>query len=179
MNSVIRRLAPVLLATLALSACGAGGEPDALAVGELSISRSGLNELRVSLQQIDPDGPDLPVTLNADQVRLDGAIWIVNAAQTQYLSTLGIDMSESDESVASQTLEEAIANGGLGPLSRSSEAWAALVRNVWLTSVQNNFDNPESQAAIDVLLNEADVDSRLGVWDPVDRVIVPRVVANP
>ena len=166
-------LAALVAATLFLSAC-AGGDLDALAVGDRSISREGLNDLVLGANGLVPDAEDTPVQLDAAAYRNIASLWLIDAANAEYLESIGVTITDDEREEIKLVIEDAISAGQFGAISRSSEAYEALTTNVWLGG-QTDLTSPgPARMEVAELLRGASVDSRLGVWVPDPGSVVPR-----
>lgn len=173
MNHVIRRMLFLCLAAAALAGCGAS-ERDALAVGEYSISEEGMTDLVLSVNGGVPD-PDVVVSqLSAEQYRGVGSSWLQIFAARQYLESTGVTISQEERDAIKVRVEDAIAAGDFGPVSRQSEAFEALTISAWLPQVDDVLATPEASDAIVELLRNATVSSRIGELDPDTRLITAR-----
>ncbi len=180
MNHVIRRIVVFLLCTLALAGCGAT-DTDVLSLGDQSISEEGFVDLVVALNQGDRDTEIQPL-LDVDGVRLNyrdlSRTWLSDAAAVEYLSQLGITITEADRENIKPIIEDAIANPDpsqrIGPIARSSEGYEALVQNVWVASHAAELGTPEAREALVALVRDADLSSRIGSIDPETLLITAR-----
>lgn len=172
MKAVIRRILPLVFTVLIVAGCGAT-ERDALSVGSQSISADGLTDLVLSVNGGPPDG-ELPQTLSAQSYREIGAVWLRDAAAVSYLDSTGVRISEAESEAIKIQIEDAIAGNQIGVISRQSEGYDALTNNIWISSSPGDLGSPEAQQALLQLVREADVESRIGVWDSTELLIVPR-----
>jgi uncharacterized protein YqfA (UPF0365 family) len=178
MNHVIRRSTLILtvLVALFLSAC-AGGSADALRVGERTISHEGLAQMVSGIN----GGPatEVPQTVSADQTRAVGNVWIVDAAAAEYLRAQGIEIDAAARTEAETFIAQAVADGQIGDLPAGSEGYEALVNNIWISGqLQGLQAQPEAEADITVLIDEAWVSSNIGVWDSQSGQILPPVLGD-
>lgn len=163
----------LVLAAAALAGCGAS-ERDALAVGEYSISEEGMTDLVISVNGGVPD-PDAEINqLSANDYREVGSAWLQIFAARDYLASTGVTISQEDRDAIKVRVEDAIAAGDFGPVSRQGEAFEALTVSAWLPQVDDTLGSPEATAAIVELLRNATVSSRIGELDPDTRLITAR-----
>jgi len=167
---VIRRLGVLLVLVLAMAGC-AGAERSAVTVGDSSISRADLIELVVALN---PGGPDeLPPTISAEVLRDVANTWTRDAAISAALGEKGIVMTEDERVDINLQIESAFSNAQIGVLAPLSGGFEALQRNVWVASKLEELDEVSS-IRVQELLDDADVESRLGAVDPETTLIVAR-----
>ncbi len=170
MINVIRRLGVLFVLVLALAGC-AGAERAAVTVEDSSISRADLIELVVALN---PGGPDeVPATISADVLRDVANTWTRDAAISAALAEQGVVMTEAERVEINAQIEDAFSNAQIGVMAPLSGGFEALQRNVWVAGKVQELTE-ESQIRVQELLDDAEVESRLGVVDPETTLIVAR-----
>lgn len=172
MKPVIRRICVLLFFVLVLAGCGAT-ERDALSVGTQSITSDGLTDLVLAVSDGPPDG-EIPQTLSAQTYRDIGSVWIRDAAAVSYLEANGVTISEAEQEAIKTQIEDAIAAQQIGVISRQSQGFDALTNNIWVSSSPGDLDTAEAQEALIALVRDAEVESRIGVWDNENLQIIPR-----
>ena len=189
MKPVIRRTIFALVLALLLTACGAS-EPEALSVGDRSISRSVLTEYSLVLNGFrslgaDGDVVERPSRLPADRMRSDASQWLNVSAIVQVLETRDIVLPDTENDaagerlLAEQFLQQASAGGQIGEVDSGNPAYDYLVELAWLINdpgIQALLADPEVQAEWRQLLEgDVHVDSRVGVWLPdVGQIVTAR-----
>lgn len=174
MNHVIRRMLFLALAALALAGCGAS-EREAVVVGESSISEDGLVDMVLALNGGSPDGT-VPPAVSADVARQIADVVIRDLASVEYLRSTGVTLSDDEREEIKNLIEDAIADptSGLGPIDRQSDGYEAITYNVWIASRPGDLGTPEADSAIDQLVREANVSSRVGRLDGDTNLLVSR-----
>lgn len=163
-NGLLGRMVLACLLSLLLATCGAI-EPDALSVGDRSISRSGLNDLVLTVSNLDPEGPDAPSSVDLAEVQRIGTIWLQLSAAAEYLEAQGLSFDAQAQEQAKLGIEEVISAGQLAAVDRESEAYDALLLSEWI-SLQGELVNvPDAIDDMRSRLEDAHVDSRIGDWD--------------
>lgn len=193
MKSVIRRTLFGLVLALLLTACGAS-EPDALAVGDRSISRSVFTDYSLVLngfRSLGADGEvvDQPSRLPADAIRNDATQWLSVSAIVQILENRGVVLPRTDDDadgerlLAEQLLQQASTAGQIGEVDPGRDAYEYLVELAWLSTdpdIQVLVADPDFQTEWrQLLLGDSYVETRLGVWLPEVGQIVPARSLNP
>ena len=193
MKPVIRRTLFALVLVLLLTACGAS-EPDALSVGDRSISRSAFTEYSLVLNGFrslgaDGDIVEQPSRLPADNMRRDATQWLNVSAIVQVLETRDIVLPDTENDtagerlVAEQFLQQASAADQIGEVDSGHPAYDDLVELAWLINdpgIQTLLADPEIQTEWRQLLeDDVHVDSRVGVWLPEVSQIVTARSLNP
>ena len=170
MDSVLRRL-PILFVLLLIMAGCTGAERAAVTVGDESISRADLVDLVVALN---PGGPDeLPPSLSADSLRAVANTWSRDAAISTALAEQGITMTEAERVDVNGQIEGAFSSAQIGVLAPLSGGYSALQRNIWVDSKTSLMDESIAGRAQE-LLDDGDVESRLGAIDSETSLIVAR-----
>jgi len=193
MKPVIRHALVALALAILLTACGAS-EPEALSVGDRSISRDVLTDYSLVLNGFrslgaDGDAVDRPSRLPGDSIRSDAAQWLSVSAIVQVLEARGIVLpdtendAEGERLVAEQFLQQASSSGQIGEVDSGNPAYDYLVELAWLINdpgIQALLADLEVQAEWRELLeDDVHVDSRVGVWLPEVGQIVTARSLNP
>ena len=173
MKHVIRRMFFLMLCMVLLAGCSAVDQRDALSVGDQSISEDGLTDLIFALNPESPERETVPV-LDIDPYRTIGAGWLRLYAAVEYLEGQGIVLDEQGRQTATELIEQQISEGRYSPLSRESEAYEALIVNHWMATNVADLETPEAQIAMETLLRDSDVASRIGSFDIDANLIGPR-----
>lgn len=160
---LLGRLAVVVVLSFLLATCGATA-PDALGVGDRSISRSGLNDLVLTVNNVDPEGADVPRSLDIAEVQRIGTIWLQLSAAAEFLEAEGGDFDTEAQEAAKVGIEAAISAGQLGAVDRSSEAYDALLLSEWIALHGEEVSAPGAVDDMRGRLDDAHVDSRIGAW---------------
>lgn len=169
MMPVPRRVVPVVfvMVMLALGAC-AGADRSVASVGDETISRDELLNYSSVFQQI-----DLTATHPAPALRAAAQAWIQDAATVQALSSNGIELEDAQRLQAEQLLQQAIEAGEVLPVTPSSAGYEYIVRRAWLLGEPRAGDPAVQDAVIQLLLDDVEVSSRLGRWNPATLQIAP------
>jgi hypothetical protein len=172
MRPVIRRILVLVFAVFVLAGCGAA-ERDALSVGDRSISEEGLTDLVLAVNGGAPDG-ETPAAIDLEVMRNVGSVWLSDAAVVSYLASTGVTLTDAERDSIKVQIEDAISSQQIAPISRESEGFEALTNNIWVASQPANLGTPEAEQDLLAIARDADVESRLGMWDNDTQQIVPR-----
>jgi hypothetical protein len=172
MRPVIRRILVLLFAGFVLAGCGAA-ERDALAVGDRSISEEGLTDLVLAVNGGAPDD-ETPAAIDMEVMRSIGSVWLRDAAVVSYLESTGVTLTDAERDSIKVQIEDAISSQQIGPISRQSEGFEALTNNIWVANQPEELGTPEAEQELLDIARDADVESRLGMWDNDTQQIVPR-----
>jgi hypothetical protein len=172
MRPVIRRILVLLFAVFVLAGCGAA-ERDARSVGDRSISEEGLTDLVLAVNGGAPDG-ETPAAIDMEVMRNVGSVWLRDAAVVSYLESIGVTLTDAERDSIKVQIEDAISSQQIGPISRQSEGFDALTNNIWVANQPGELGTPEAEQELLDIARDADVESRLGMWDNDIQQIVPR-----
>jgi len=172
MRPVIRRILVLLFSVFVLAGCGAA-ERDALAVGDQSISEEGLTDLVLAVNGGAPDG-ETPAAIDMEVMRSVGSVWLRDATVVSYLESTGVTLTDAERDSIKVQIEDAISSQQIGPISRQSEGFEALTNNIWVANQPGILGIPEAEQELLDIARDADVESRLGMWDNDTQQIVPR-----
>ncbi len=166
--------------------CGA----DALSVGDDSISRDDFEDYASVLGYLDQGpGPVEEVRLDANWARFAAAQWLTTSAFEQALADAGFEATDDDSAEAATVVLDAtnrvrndVAAAGIDIVStvedfdQSDPAFAQLTRLVTTQLVADRAGSAMADVEVAVLelMEDAEVESRIGRWDNDVFDVVPR-----
>ena len=181
MSAVTRRLLMIVAIGLALSACGsAGGE--AVAVGSDSISRDELvgysRALNVMTGQAGPGFTDSIAP--GDSIRFGAEAWIFFSSTTQFLENTDMFVATAAERDAAEAFLQQIRSTSEDEFVRDFSPESPGYEDVVDFLVINDLGNGDRAVLVQGaelatgrrdLLDNVQVESRIGVWDPLSEMI--------
>lgn len=173
MAPVIRRLAPIVVLLLTLSAC-AGASRVAIDAGEDSLTRQELITVSNTLNGVTGESP--PATVLARELRDDGTTYLRSLAYLDFFETQPGGIPDDLEAAMSDIITDATNAGQIPPLifeSREREAiLTILMADALLTespigslSASADAQFPDSLPILEEFTGNYSVESRLGMWD--------------